>query len=166
MRKAIKAVSRSTCSVFQKRVHHYKHFFRHSFLSGGVGPMQNLWLLSMSSSWDKKLPLPTLTNPWLSKLYRYHSKMNFFLLLGKTMMINFCHPAQQGSICMEQKCLEGHHQESGIWRLSEHRQASAGLRGEAYHAHCCWSSTGAHSVDRCSDSCKCKRWAETSTLKL
>lgn len=65
------------------------HFFRRSFLSGVVGPMQNLWLLSMSSSWDKKLPLPTLTDPWLSKLFRYHSNMNYFLLLDKTVMINF-----------------------------------------------------------------------------
>lgn len=46
--------------------------------------MQNLWLLSMSSSWGKKLPLPTLTNPWLSKLFRYHSKVNFFLLPDTT----------------------------------------------------------------------------------
>lgn len=77
---------------------------------------------------------------------------------------SFCRPAHQGSICMEHE--KRHRQESGIWRRSEHRQAFADQRGEAYHAHRCWSSTGAHSVHRCSDSCKCKRWAETSPPKL
>lgn len=46
MRKAIKAVSRSTCSVFQKRVHHYKHFF----------PSQ----LSQWRSWPNANPLASV----------------------------------------------------------------------------------------------------------
>lgn len=65
------------------------HFFLCSFLSGRAGAMQILCFLSTSELWDKKLPLSTLTSPWLKKFFRYQSKMNFFLLQDKTLVINF-----------------------------------------------------------------------------
>lgn len=99
MRKAIQAVSIAARSVFQQLVHRSMPFFPpHSFFCGRVRPIQNLWLLSMSSSWDRKLPLPTLTNPWLSKLFRYHSKNEFLSLLlhDETVMTNFTHQLPSG----------------------------------------------------------------------
>lgn len=73
---------------------------------------------------------------------------------------SFCHPVQEYSQIARE------HLASAIWHLVVQLQVSAAQRGEAYHAHCCWSSTGAQSVHCCSGSCKSNRWAETSTLNL
>lgn len=85
----------------------------------------------------------------------------FFPLLDKTVPIPFpAHPAQEYIETARE------HRASAVCHLVVQLQVSAAQRGEAYHAHCCWSSTGAQSVHCCSGSCKCNRWAETSTLNL
>lgn len=73
---------------------------------------------------------------------------------------SFCHPAQ------EYNQMAREHLASAIWHLVVQLQVSAAQRGEAYHAHCCWSSTGAQSVHCRSGGCKRNRWAETPTLNL